>query len=406
MRWTELPFLPVLPPQSNGLTLFGLLLLAGLLGGEVSKRLLRLPRMFGYVLAGVAIGTSGLGLVSASLLQDARVFIDVAVGLIVFDLGRRVDLRWLLRERWLLTAGVAESVLAFGCVYLAMRGFGMDRVWSAVAAGIGIATSAPVVMVVVDDLRAEGQITDRVLLQTWVNTAIASVVVAVLTSAVHFEHGAGPFRVALHPLYLVVGAALVAVVGSLGLLRAAKWLGKREDLQFILLVGVVVLAVGASRMLKLPVLLVLLALGALARNLDRERWLRHVELGVAARLFVVVLFVATGASLDLKGVPHAALPALAYIAARLLGKGLGTLVPSWKGGVPPSKGLLVTVALQPLSTTAVVLALDTAALYPQDATALTAVVLTAVALLELAGPLAVQFALKRANETQPETASG
>jgi Kef-type K+ transport system membrane component KefB len=357
------------------------------------------------VLAGVLVGTSGLSLVNEPLLQDARVFMDVALGLIVFDLGRRVDLRWMLRERWLLSAGVAESVLAFLCIFFAMRLMGIERVWSAVAAAIGVATSAPVVMIVVDDLRGEGQLTDRILLQTWINTALASIAVAVLTSAVHVEHGAALVEVALHPLYLVLGSALLAVTTSVGLLRLAKWTGKREDLQFILMVGVIVLTVGLARMLKLPVLLVLLALGALARNLDRERWLRNVELGSAARIFVVVLFVGTGASLHLRELPHAALLALVYIAARLIGKGLGTLIPSWLGGVPPAKGLLVTVALQPLSATAVVLALDTAALYPKDAASLTAVVLTAVAFLELAGPLAVQFALKRANETHPETAS-
>ncbi|HEX4620000.1 MAG TPA: cation:proton antiporter, partial [Myxococcaceae bacterium] len=396
MPWATLSFLPRPPLHGNQVLFFGLLLLLGLLGGELAKRLLRLPRIFGYVLAGALVGATGLAMVGESFIQDGRVFVDVALGLLVFDLGRRVDLPWMLREKWLLFSGVTESVLTFALIYLVLRMFGLGGSWSAVAAAIGVATSPPVVMVMVADLRGEGQVTDRVLLHTSINCALASVAVAVLTSAVHAEHGAHWTQVALHPVYLLVGSIALAGVMAWVLLRLARLCGKREDLQFILMAGVVVSTVGLADLLKLPVLLALLCLGALARNLDSARVLRSVELGSAARIFVVVLFVLTGASLRLRSFAGAAVPAVGYILARLAGKALGTILPSRLGGLPLQRGVLVTLALQPLSATAVVLALDAAALYPDDGGQLTAVVLSAVALLELVGPLAVQFAIQRA----------
>ncbi len=45
---------------------------------------------------------------------------------------------------------------------------------------------------------------------------------------------------------------------------------------------------------------------------------------------------------------------------------------------------------------------DTAALFPAFGTELAAVVLSAVAILELVGPLATQFALRRAGEASAE----
>jgi Kef-type K+ transport system membrane component KefB len=299
---------------------------------------------------------------------------------------------------------VAESVLTFAFIYLVLRMFGIGGSWSAVAAAIGVATSPPVVMVMVSELRGEGQVTDRVVLQTFINCALAAVAVAVLTSAVHAEHGAHWTEVALHPVYLLVGSLALAGAMAWILLRLARLCGKREDLQFILMAGVVVSTVGLADLLKLPVLLALLCLGALARNLDSARVLRSVELGSAAQIFVVVLFVLTGASLRLRSFAGAAVPAVGYILARLAGKALGTIIPSRLGGLPLQRGVLVTLALQPLSATAVVLVLDAAALYPDDGGQLTAVVLSAVALLELVGPLAVQFALQRAGEAHPEQA--
>ena len=56
---TQLSFLPDFPPVASPLALFGLLLLAGVIGGEFVRRALRLPRIVGYVLVGLALGASG-----------------------------------------------------------------------------------------------------------------------------------------------------------------------------------------------------------------------------------------------------------------------------------------------------------------------------------------------------------
>jgi hypothetical protein len=71
---------------------------------------------------------------------------------------------------------------------------------------------------------------------------------------------------------------------------------------------------------------------------------------------------------------------------------------------PASAGLL-SLALLPMSGLAVVMVLDTQSLYPAFGGELAAVVLTAVAVLEILGPIATQFALKRAGEADPAAGS-
>lgn len=77
---TQLSFLPSFPFSTDPLLLFGLLLLAGLAGGELARRVLRLPRIVGYALIGLALGTSGVGALDAGLLKDAWIFVDIALG--------------------------------------------------------------------------------------------------------------------------------------------------------------------------------------------------------------------------------------------------------------------------------------------------------------------------------------
>jgi Kef-type K+ transport system membrane component KefB len=386
--------------------LFGALLLAGLLGGELARRALGLPRIVGYVLAGVLLGPQVSGLLGAGLLDRARVLIDLSLGLIVFELGHRLDLQWLRRNRWLFAAAIAESVVGFGAICAALLAFGFAPLLAVTAAAIGTATSPAVVLLVAHELRAAGQVTERMLLLTAVNCVFAFVALTLLLPFLHLEHAVSWGEAVLHPLYVLSGSLIMGFVGSAALLWLSRWVGKREDRQFILLVALVVLAVGLARSLNLSVVLALITLGILARNLDRRHVLLPLRFGYGGQLFFVILFVLTGASLEFGALPAAAGAVAAFIAARFLGKALALLALGRLSGVSAAGAGLLSVALVPMSGLALVMVLDTASLYPGFGGELAAVVLSAVAVLEIFGPIATQFALKRAGEADPAAAGG
>ena len=385
--------------------LFGALLVAGLLGGELVHRFASVPRVTGYVLVGVACGPHALGLVEGPLFAGARVFVDLALGLIVFELGHRFDLDWLSRNRWLAVAAVGESVGAFFAIYAGLVYFDYSPLLAACAAAVGTATSPAVVMVVAHELRASGQITERMLLFTAVNCVFAYVALTLLLPFLHLEHAASGRSAILHPLYLLAGAGLLGFAGSQLLLGIAKWLGKREDRQFILLIALVVLVVGCARALNVPVVVALLTLGMLARNLDYDHALLPLRFGHAGQLLFVVLFVLSGASIDFSGLETVAAVTAVFVVVRFLGKAIAILALGRLSGLRAGGAGLLSLSLLPMSGLAVVMVYDTAALYPRFGAELAAVVLSAVAVLELIGPLATQFALKRAGETHPEPRS-
>jgi len=401
----DLSFLPQLPPVFGQTFLVGALLLAGLLGGELARRALGLPRIVGYALAGMLLGPQVSGVLGPGALGNARVLIDLSLGLIVFELGHRLDFQWLRRNRWLFAAAIAESAFSFGAICATLLAFGFAPLLAASAAAIGTATSPAVVLLVAHELRSAGQVTERMLLFTAVNSVFAYVALTLLLPFLHLEHAAAWSLAVLHPAYLLGASVLAGAAASFVLLVLARWVGKREDRQFILLVALVVLAVGAARNLNLSVVVTLLTLGLLARNLDRRHVLLPLRFGYGGQLFFVILFVLTGASLDFSALPAAAAVA-AFIAARFLGKALALLAFGWLSGLRPSGAGLLSVALLPMSGMAVVMVLDTAALYPEFGGELAAVVLSAVAVLEILGPIATQFALKRAGEADPAAAGG
>lgn len=398
-----LEFLPQLPPVLSHAALFGALVVLGLLVGEAARRYAALPRILGYVVAGALLGPHALGLLSDNMLFDLRLLIDLSVGLIVFELGFRLDFKWLKANRWLLVTAIAESLFCFWAIFGALLFFGFRPLLAAMAAAIGTATSPAVVMLVVHELRAQGQITERLLLFTAVNTVFAYVLLTLLLPFLHLQHQAGWEQALLHPLYLLWGSMLAGYLACMLMLRLAAWLGKSEERQFILLVGMVVVVVGTAHALKLSVSLTLITFGMLARNLDRGYAVLPVHFGHGSQLFFVILFVLVGASLEFSAFSvAAAAPVAIFIIVRFFGKSLALLAFGSPSGIRPGGAGLLAVALVPLSGSAVVMVRDTTTLYPEFGRELAAVVLSAVVLLELLGPIATQFALRRAGEAHPD----
>ena len=99
-------FLPSLPFALSYPLLFGLLLVAGMLGGEAA-RAVHLPRVLGYVVVGFVIAPLVAALGIDPLIERARIFVDLALGLVLFDLGRRMNLQWMKRDWTLAASGLA-----------------------------------------------------------------------------------------------------------------------------------------------------------------------------------------------------------------------------------------------------------------------------------------------------------
>jgi Kef-type K+ transport system membrane component KefB len=395
-------FLPPYPLPTNPVLLFGLLLLAGFAGGELAQRL-RLPRITGYVLIGLLLGRSGLGLLDARVTGEAAMFVNLGVGVILFELGRRLDFRWLWRDRWFAATALAESSLAFFCVYGALALLGVAPLYATMAAAIGVATSPAVVLLVAQELRAEGQVTERALNLVAINSVAAFVLATMLLSWVHLEQRASWLTMILHPLYVLGVSLLLGYLASGATILLARWVGKREERQLVMLLAMIVLAVGCAAALQLSVMLSLLAFGVASRNLDRRHELMQVNVSHFGQIFFVVLFVVTGAILNVGDLINGGAMAFVYIAARLVGKSIGVLALTRFSGIRMASSALLCLALTPMSGLAIEMLNRATRLYPDFGTSFAPTILSAILVLELAGPVAVQFAFKRAGEAHEAT---
>jgi len=401
----DLTFLPDWPPAVPAALAVAILALVAAAAGEGAARL-RLPRLFGYVAAGALFGAGGYVLRLLRLEElpspTLKFALEFAAAVILFDLGQRVSFGWVRRNPALLGASVAESALTFALVFVAMRYFDIDAWASAVIASIAMATSPAVVLAVTRETRAQGQITERTLLLTALNSIYAVMLSTLLLALVRGQPGAPALEVLLHPAYLIVGSLAVAALGARLFLWVLSFIGRDRAGQILVMLSVVWLVFATAVGLRLSPLLALLACGAFVRTFDASRLLTAAEFGLASGVALVLFFALSAAMIDIDALFVPWLPVLALLAVRFAAKAIGVAAFGRLSGISLKKSLLTGLALMPMSALALMLIQQMSDWNPQIAQQTTAVLLPAVVVLQLAGALALALILRRAGEARIE----
>lgn len=372
-----------------------LLVLAALLG-EMLWRALRWPRLMGYVAVGVVLALAG---VRADPDEPAvRLVIDVALALLLFETGARLNLRWLVRNPWLLASGLLEALLSAVAVYLTARALGLGMQVSAVLALIAMSVSPAVVQRVVGECGAAGQVTERLLALTALNTLLAVLAMKALNAGLLLSRP-DTWQAALPTVTIsLAGSFLLGV--ALG--SAIAWIARRLDLRnenaVVLLLGFVLLALVVAKALHLSTLLVPLLAGMWLRNRTDRPWVWPRHFGSAGGVLVLALFVAVGSAWSPADAPALVGLAAALLAARWVAKAVAVFVLARPSGLAWRQAASLSAGLLPMSATAWVLAIDFSAAHPDTGAVVMPLLLTALALVELVGPLVLWYALRAAGE--------
>jgi len=389
------------PPQPDLLFWFALTLVAGALLGGAVFRSWGLPRIVGYGAAGMVVASLGLGLGDGQLRGTDRLIVDLALALLLFELGSRVSLRWLKVNPALLLTSAIESLLTFWALFAALRWFGVaPNVALAGAALTGVAAGA-VIGRVATEFRSAGQVTERMIVLSALNTLYAVLLLKLVIGWLHVDQRSDWVQGIAQPVYTFGGSVLVAAL----LAGAVGWVVRRFDLKeensVLLLLGLVLLALTAARLLGLSTLLVPLLAGVMLRNASERPciWPRHF--GTAGGVLVLMLFVIVGAAWSVQALLAGAGLALVLLLARALSKSLVLLGLARLSGIEARQGLALALTLTPISATSLVLLADLQATHPDVAAPLVPIVLSMLAIMALLGPVLVQGGLRLAGEHRP-----
>ncbi|MBQ6896554.1 MAG: cation:proton antiporter [Oscillospiraceae bacterium] len=414
--------------MSNILLNVSIALLAGLLMTRVFSRL-RLPDVTAYLVAGVligpycigAFGIQGLGFTTMHEVETLNLISNVALGFIAFSIGnefRIEDLKKIGKQAF--TIGIFEALTAslfVNIALIAMHFIMPDKIslpQAIVLGAIATATAPAATLMVVRQYKAKGPVTDLLLPIVALDDAVCLIVFAVLFGiAKTLISGTVDFiSIIVNPLVEIAASLILGAVMGWILTQIEKMFHSNTN-RLNMTIAFVFLTVSLS-MIKFTVgpvhvgfssLLVCMMLGTVFCNTCP---LAEDLMGAADKwtspLFAL-FFVISGAELELDvfGDGAIVLIGVVYIVVRCIGKYTGAYFSAKATKCSPVIQKYLGITLFPQAGVALGMC-ATAAQLGTEGDLIRNIVLFAVLIYEIFGPLMTREALTAAGDIRPKSA--
>ncbi len=383
-----------------------------------------LPKITGYLAVGALVGTFGLDLIPTEAAADLRFIDELALGVIAFVAGSELylpQIRSRLRTISFMTTGIVTSGLILlgtgifwlsGLVDLGREFSTEERLTVAIiGAVILLALSPPSTIAVIKEVRARGPFSSTVLSVTVVMDVVVIVLFAVASGiAVAVLTDAGLNLGSLTVILIDIAIALVLgyIVGKgLGWMLAQRW---HRLIKIAVILGLGIGIFELARVIDtwtaenfifeiyIEPLLIAMVAGFVVTNFTDQRDQFEALLHDVGPAVYVAFFTLTGLSLKLDVLVDLLPIALALFVIRIIAIAIGSAAGA---SAARASRLLVTTSWMGLITQAGIalgLAREAAVQFPELGASFSTLIIAVVVLNEIAGPLFLKSALRRAGE--------
>ena len=401
-------------------------LIAGLLLSRLAK-LLKLPAVTAYLVAGILVGpyllgsfgVSGLGFVSMENVKSFSIICDVALGFIAFSIGNEFRLSQLKKiGRQATIIGILQAVITTVIVDAVLIGlhFAMPQVLTLEAAivlgAIASATAPAATLMVVKQYKAKGPVTDILLPVVALDDAVGLMLFAISFGvAKAINSGSVNIKsVILEPVLEVVLSLLLGAVMGVLFHICERFFHSRSK-RLSVSIGFVFMTIALSKLtfniggvhIAFSSLLTLMMLGTIFCNICdfSEELMERVDRWTAP-LFVL-FFVLSGAELELSVFTNLLMVVIGvvYILSRSVGKCTGAFISAKIAKCDDNIVKYLGITLLPQAGVALGMAMK-AKEFGEIGEMVATITLFAVLIYELVGPMMTKMALLKAGDINPE----
>lgn len=377
---------------------------AGLLLSRVI-RLIRLPNVTAYLIAGLLIGPSLLNLLTEDATQALSIVTTVALGFIAYSIGGEFKLSY-LREIGSkpITITVFQGLMAAALIDAALIVCGFPLPLALTLGAIGTATAPAATLMVVRQYKAHGPLSSTLLPVVAMDDALGLMVFSIsiaISQAVANGEAITAQNMLFSPLLEIACSLGLGLLLGLVLTFSTRFFHSRGN-KLALSIMCVFAGVGLCDMWGLSSLLVCMMIGATMVNLSDQNEVLLEQCDRFTPPLFLLFFVLSGADLDLAVVPTIGVVGIVYLIARSLGKWLGSLLGAVCVKADANVRKYLGLTLLPQAGVAIGMAQLAIKALPQYGSQINAVVLSATLIYELVGPVITKIALTKAGEIAPE----
>ena len=389
----------------------GIMIVTGLLFGKLAK-LVKLPNVTGYLVGGVLIGPSVIGLLDESFFDSLNIVSTVALGFIAFSIGNEFKISYFKR------VGPGPVIIAFfealfGVLFVLAMLLGFFAItdnltienlrFSLVLSAIAAATAPASTLLVVRQYKAKGPLTETLMSVVAIDDSIAIVLFGILVAianaidptAVHTSF----ILQILSPVIEIIISLAVGTFFGLMVTFGTKWFTGRGN-RISLTIAAIFLAIFFGEYLGGSSLLAAMVAGGIFANLSNKYEEVNGLIYFVTPPIFIMFFVLSGAELDLAVITSIGVIGLIYAIFRVGGKIFGAWFGSKVSKAEPIVAKYLGWMLVPQEGVSIGLSIAAATMFAGTMLGeqIRVVILATVLIYELTGPIITKLTLKRAGE--------
>jgi len=426
--------------RQQALLLLGIATVIGFYFGRFARRL-NLPSIIGFMVLGLLLGPSALGLFDGAHngepgnLETFSFITEIALGFVAFTIGAELSLRSLRQlGGGIVSIILAESFAAFFVVMLTI--YFLTRSWplALLFAAVAPASAPAGTIAVIQEYRTKGSLTKALYAVVGFDDGLAILIFGfaaalaktILLADLKVTGTSESLLAAMkEPALEILGSIVVGTVLGFVFCQLVRRLQQPRDM-LVMVFGIVLAATGISLHFHLSLILTNMVIGFVFVN-TRHRGLLHrvtAPLQEILPLLFVLFFCLAGAHLEIAELPKLGVIGVAYILARTaglmggarIGASIGRVEDKIKkyvgmgilsqAGVAIGLSLIIHKDLGKLArrpeVAAVIKALPAGERLMYDPLAMGAALITTVTatciVFEIIGPILTKIALRKAGE--------
>lgn len=387
----------------NPLFVLSFLLIVGYVFTRISKKL-HIPTVTGQILGGILVGRYFINFFDSHSYENFESITSFALGFIGLTIGSHLNFRKLHnagKRIFLITFFdvLITPVLVFlGLYYVA----DVSLQVSLLVAAISITTAPGSTIHIVHEMRAKGIFTKTLLAVVALNNVLTILIFyAVFQYIAYLEPNSSVtiLSTIFKPLLMLLESILIG--GTTGLVLIYFTEKRKSHISFLVLVILaVVVTVGLSETIYISGILSSLILGIVITNFSKHKKLLFSSFKDIETEVFSLFFVLAGTHFDLDAMKAAGLAGLVLVVTRFIGKTVGPYIGAVSAGSIKKIRSGIMISLYPIAGLAIGLVFMTTnspklSIYANE---ITAIVLTAVIINELLGPIFTGKAIKNAGE--------
>jgi Kef-type K+ transport system membrane component KefB len=384
-----------------------IMLIAGVLMAKAVS-IIKMPKVTGYLLAGLFIGPSFLNLVPESIAVNMGIITQMTLGFIAFTIGNEMNvtsLRKIGPKAFIISffqAFSAGFVVVLSMFFL----FRQSLPFSLVLGAIAMSTAPTATLLVIRQYKAKGPLVNMLLFVVAIDDVIGivffSIAVAVAGALMHQTANSSLWLSILNPLWEITGSVIVGFL--LGIILT--WVNqkiKNDTELLVLAIAFVFFGAGLAIVIHLSSLLLCMAMGASFASLAQQKDRMMFKLENFVPPIYIAFYTLAGINLHISTVKEVGLIGIGYIVIRIVGKVAGAWFGAWKTHSPDVIRRYLGFTLLTQAGVVIGLAMLASTAFPEFGPKIQTIILGATVIYELIGPFLAKTCLFKAGEIDLET---